>query len=126
MSAWGPPSPENDYLAPHADLLRRSLRELTGRDLVEAELGSTAGARALFGAPFVVVSHDTAPDPVFNYANRCALTLFDATWEQFTALPSRLSAETPERCERERLLAEVTRNGFIDDYAGVRISLAGR
>lgn len=126
MTACGPPSPANEFLAPHADLLRRSLRRLTGRSLVETGLDSSDGARALFEAPFAVVSHDTSADPVFNYANRCALALFEATWEQFTALPSRLSAEAPERSERERLLAEVTANGYIDDYAGIRISLAGR
>jgi hypothetical protein len=126
MPAWGPPSPENDFLALHVELIRCSLRQLTGRDLVEPGLSSSAGACALFEAPFVVLSHNTDADPVFNYANRCALELFESTWEQMTSIPSRLSAETPQRSERERLLAEVTAKGYIDNYAGIRISLAGR
>ena len=32
----------------------------------------------------------------------------------------------PDRDERARLLAAVTANGFIDDYAGIRISKTGR
>ena len=39
--------------------------------------------------------------------------------------PSRLTAEPVAREERARLLDEVTRNGFIANYAGVRISSRG-
>jgi hypothetical protein len=42
------------------------------------------------------------------------------------ALPSRLSAEPLHRDERQRLLGEVARRGFIEDYHGVRISRTGR
>jgi len=83
-------------------------------------------ARALFHAPFAVVSHDTADDPVFNYANQKALELFEMDWQSITHTPSRLSAETVNREERQRLLAQVSANGFIDDYSGVRISASGR
>jgi len=41
-------------------------------------------------------------------------------------MPSRLSAEPLAREERARLLAAVTARGFVDDYAGVRISRTGR
>jgi hypothetical protein len=41
-------------------------------------------------------------------------------------MPSRLTAEAPNRADRERLLAEVTARGFIDDYAGVRITSTGQ
>jgi hypothetical protein len=41
-------------------------------------------------------------------------------------LPSRLSAELPNRAERQRLLDAVTRNGFISDYRGLRIAKSGR
>ena len=41
-------------------------------------------------------------------------------------LPSRLSAEPVNQAERERLLALVTQNGYIDNYAGVRISSTGK
>lgn len=125
MADWGFPCEENDFLSPHVDLLRRSLKRLTGRDLAPPGLSSSEAARTVFEAPFVVLSHDTAEDPVFNYANLRALELFEATWDQLTTLPSRRSAEAPQRAERERLLQEVTANGYIADYAGVRISLGG-
>lgn len=41
-------------------------------------------------------------------------------------MPSRLSAEPVSREERARLLAEVSKNGFIDNYTGVRISRTGK
>ena len=41
-------------------------------------------------------------------------------------MPSRLSAEADIQAERERLLARARANGFIDDYAGVRIARDGR
>lgn len=40
-------------------------------------------------------------------------------------MPSRLSAEAPLREERQALLERVSRRGFIDDYAGIRISARG-
>ena len=64
--------------------------------------------------------------PVFFYGNRLALQLFEMSWENFTRLPSRFSAEAPDREERARLLARVARDGYIDDYAGVRIAASGR
>ena len=76
----------------------------------------------LFHAPFALVSHNTESDPIFNYANLKALELFELSWEAFTKLPSRLSAESVNQTERARLLAEVTQKGFIGHYEGIRIS----
>ncbi len=120
------PDESNQFCVQHATLLLNSLRRWTGRALF-AELPTEGErARALYEAPCAVVSHNTASDPIFNYANRTALTLFEMTWTEFTALPSRLSAEPVHRDERARLMAEVTANGYIAHYAGVRISKTGR
>ena len=51
--------------------------------------------------------------------------MFELSWESFTKLPSRLSAEPINQSERDRLLAEVTLNGYIKNYSGVRISSTG-
>src|SRR5262245_61709426 len=51
-------------------------------------------------APFAVVAHNTDADPKFIYANMCAQACFEYSWEEFIGLPSRLSAEGPERAER--------------------------
>jgi hypothetical protein len=74
----------------------------------------------------VLVSHGTEPDPILNYGNRAALSLWEMTWEELTHTPSRLTAEAPNRAERARLLQAVTERGFIDDYSGIRISKSGR
>ena len=120
------PGQKNDYLAEHAELLISSYHRLTGKDLVKKGLPDTEKYRALYDAPYAVVSHGTEDDPVFNYGNRTALSLFQMQWQEFTTLPSRKSAEPQNRAERERLLTRVTQDGFIDDYRGIRISSTGK
>jgi hypothetical protein len=126
MRVISPPSPENAYRSEHVQLLCRSYTRLTGETLVEANLSAHEAAIAILDAPFAVVSHDTAPDPIFNYANQTALKLFEMDWAEFTSLPSRQSAEPPNRDERARLLAEVSQHGYVKNYAGVRISKSGQ
>jgi len=77
-------------------------------------------------APFVVVAHDTDQDPKFIYANKAAQKRFEYSWEEFMSLPSRLSAEAPDRAERQSLLDEVARNGFLSGYRGLRVAKSGR
>jgi MEKHLA domain len=120
------PNPANAFLADHVDLLRRSLRYWTGRDLVAPSSSPEEAARQIFHAPFVVLSHGSGPDPVLTYGNRTALELFELSWAELTRMPSRLTAEAPDREDRERLLAKVRAQGFVDDYAGVRVSSTGR
>lgn len=103
-------------------LIADSYRRLTGNALVA---DSADIATALWHAPRAIVAHGTQDDPVFFYANRLALQLFECTIEAFTRTPSRLSAEPLHRDERARLLAQVTAHGFIDNYAGIRISAQG-
>jgi len=124
------PAESNAFLAGHVRLLRLSHRALTGRSLIEGkserDLDDATAARSLFEAPFALLSHDTSPDPVLNYGNRTVLELFELNWAQLTRMPSRLTAEAPDRTERERLLAVVTVRGYIDDYSGIRVSAGGR
>lgn len=102
-----------------AQRLINSFRHWTGKTLIQTP-------EALFEAPFVVVSHSTEPDPIFNYGNRQALTLWEMDWETFTQLPSRKSAEPISQEERSRLLAQAKVQGYISDYRGVRISSTGK
>ncbi len=104
-------------------LIAESHFRLTGRRLVDE---SADPANALWSAPAVIVAHDTASDPIFFFGNARALALFETIPENFTAMPSRLSAEAELREERARLMARVTRDGFIDDYSGIRISARGQ
>ena len=110
-------------LDPRLPLIAQSFARLTGKSLV-ADAGDIA--QALWDAPLAIVAHGTQADPVFFFGNRQALALFEMSPQDFIALPSRLSAEPALRSERAALMARVTRDGFIDDYSGVRISATGR
>ena len=110
----------------YAFWLKRELIERTGTLEEQNE--------RLFGAPFVVASHtnpsigsrQAAEDPILNYGNQQALALWEGTWEEFTGIPSRLTAEPVNQPERARMLDQVARHGFITDYQGIRISRTGR
>ncbi len=107
-------------------LIAASYQRLLGQPLLATPDGRPPTAAALWQAPCVIVAHGTQADPIFFYGNRLALTLFDCDFAAFTAMPSRLSAEPLLRAERQRLLQRVSTAGYIDDYAGVRISATGR
>lgn len=103
-----------------------SFRRWTGRDLI-ARSGSKEGdAKALFDAPFVVVSHGIEPDPVLNYGNQAALRLWEMDWDRFIRTPSRMTAEPVHQEERRRILAVAHKRGYVEGYRGVRISATGR
>jgi hypothetical protein len=106
------PGLDNCYLSEHADLLICSYHRFTGKNLVNQKQSNENIYRALFEAPYGVVSHNTEDDPIFNYGNKIALRVFDMDWSEFTNLPSRKSAEPVNRVERERLLARVKKTGF--------------
>ena len=110
----------------HVARLLRSFRRWTGRDLLTGDGSPRELAKYLFHAPFVVISHGTEGDPIFNYANRAALELWEMPWDEFTRTPSRLTAEPADRTTRAALLTQVTAKGFIDGYRGVRVSKTGR
>jgi hypothetical protein len=117
---------QTDVVLMHAQILARSFKLFTQRDLVPGNLSAAELSQRLFQAPFALLSHGTQVDPVLNYGNRTALTLWEMSWDEFTRMPSRLTAEAPNREERARLLAAVATHGFADDYSGVRISRSGR
>lgn len=114
-----------DWIA-RAVVLLDSFRKRLGRELLERSGEATIDARRLFEAPFVVVAHGTEADPILNYANRTALDLWATDVASITRMPSRLTAEAPERAERERLLERTARDGYVDDYRGIRITSTGR
>jgi len=107
-------------------LLLDSYRQWVGRDLLQRDGEPEAQARALYLAPFVVVSHGTEEDPVLNYGSHLALTLWEMTWEELLRTPSRLTAEGVNRAEREWMLEQARTRGYVENYRGVRISTRGR
>jgi hypothetical protein len=128
MRLNGPASPcaANDFLADHVELLCHSFHHWTGRTLINPCDNRVERARALFESPFAVVSHNTADDPLFNYANLKAMELFEMDWATITNLPSRLSAEPVNQATRLQSLRQVAEKGYVDGYSGIRISASGR
>lgn len=120
------PTAENHYLADHIHLINTSFQKLIGSPLLNPADDTHSLAECLFYGSFALLSHNTAADPLFNYANAKALELFEFNWQELINLPSRLSAEPINQTERDKLLAQVTAKGFITDYQGVRISKTGK
>lgn len=118
---------QNQDVIRHCQRLSYSFRYWTGNDLFTPQPDNEkALSEALFFAPFVLVSHGTEADPIFNYGNAQALKLWEISWEDFTKMPSRYTAEPVNREERERLLKEGKKQGYLTGYRGVRISRMGR
>lgn len=61
------------------------------------ETGFDQLAEAMYKAPFVCLAHNIfeegVEDPLFTYANKAALEVFEADWDSLIGLPSRNSAE---------------------------------
>ncbi len=115
-----------DFVIPHTQRLARNFKQWTGRDLLPGNFSPRDLAAKIFDAPFVLVSHGTQSDPILNYGNRVALGLWEMSWEEFTRTPSRLTAETTKREERAKLMEVVTRQGYFENYSGIRVSKTGR
>ncbi|WP_028550910.1 MEKHLA domain-containing protein [Paenibacillus sp. UNC451MF] len=109
----------------HAALILHSYRQLMGADLIETN-DKVSLAEQLFDSATVILSHGTEADPVLNFGNRAALTLWEMDWDTFTRTPSRYTAEAMERSERDRFLKAVAEQGYVDNYTGIRISSTGR
>lgn len=118
--------PDPTVVIPWTQVLLDSHARLMGRELIARCGDPLEEAVRLFVAPFVVASHDTAAEPLLNYGNRAALSLWELPWERFVRTPSRDTAEAVGRRERERVLEEVGRQGYVTGYSGVRISATGR
>lgn len=114
------------WLERHVARLRASYRRLTGRELIAADTSAKEAPAVLDAAPYAVVSHGSEAEPIFNYANRCALELFAMDWARFTRTLSRDSAAPAEQGARAQLLERVARDGYADGYRGVRIAADGR
>jgi hypothetical protein len=113
-------------LIEHARLLAQSFQRCAGRPLADLPTDAIKAAERLYHAPFVLLSHGTETDPLFNYANLSAQKLWDLGWREFVGMPSRKSAEVAERAERSAALSHALDGGIVEGYSGVRISASGR
>jgi MEKHLA domain len=126
MNHFPKPDATNAYLAEYVGLLVNSLRQLKGDCLVDSSLSMEEQAKQIFNAPYVLLAHNATADPVFQYANKMGLTLFELSWDELTNLHSKYSAEPQNRYARETLLNEVSAKGYADNYSGIRISKTGK
>jgi predicted DCC family thiol-disulfide oxidoreductase YuxK len=111
----------------HSQYLIDSFQHWTGRSLLPHQaVTPEEQAKQLFDAPFAIVSHGIQADPIFNYGNQTALELWEFPWNEFTQLPSRLSAEPIAQEERDRVLTSLKTQGYISNYRGIRISRSGK
>lgn len=107
-------------------ILADSYQRLLNKSLVPAGMNESEAATWLYEeAPFGILAHDLAVDPVFVYGNKRAQAIFGYDWDELTALPSRFSAEPMERGERQLFLEKVARDGFVAGYRGIRITKSG-
>lgn len=109
-----------------SQILNNSYQRLLNKPLINLDLTPEELSQALFNAPFVVVSHGTQEDPIFNYGNQTALQLWSISWDKLIQTPSRLSAEAENRETRAKMLEQAATQGYIDNYEGIRISTTGR
>ena len=111
---------------PFIEALLASYERALSEPLVPVELPAAQAAAWLYDADFALLAHDTAEDPCFVFANLQAQRCFERPWQELIGMPSRLSAEAPNRAERAAMLAGVARDGFTRDYRGIRIARSGR
>eukprot|EP00878_Enallax_costatus_P022850 GHUV01024280.1.p1 GENE.GHUV01024280.1~~GHUV01024280.1.p1 ORF type:complete len:221 (+),score=70.98 GHUV01024280.1:168-830(+) len=110
-------------------MITQGYRKQYNEFLMEAAFDQLA--EAIYKAPFALLAHNKfeegVTDPVFTYANKAALELFEGTWDELVGLPSRHSAEEDEaaQAEREELLKAAADGVVIRAHEGWRKSLKG-
>ncbi|MBI3307486.1 MAG: MEKHLA domain-containing protein [Candidatus Omnitrophica bacterium] len=113
-------------MARQTRLILSSYRHSKGKSLWPEDKPDEILAKEIFFAPFVLASAGTENDPVLNYGNQKALELWEMDWDTFTRTPGQNTAEPAERDERARFLETVKKQGYVDDYRGIRISSKGK
>ncbi|MBC7487377.1 MAG: MEKHLA domain-containing protein [Cytophagaceae bacterium] len=117
--------PESIEVQKHSVLLRECYQKLCGKPF-PIDLSKLPLAEALYTSDWIIVSHGVEKDPIFNYANCSAQALWGIDWENFTQLPSRLSAREDKVEKREAALKEAFAKGYIENYVGIRIDAEGK
>lgn len=108
-------------------IILNSYEKLVKKKLISIENDSELiQAKKLFYADFVVLSHNTNSDPIYNYGNQKALDLWEMDWETLMKTPSKNTTEPISQQEREALLQQANQKGFITNYGGVRVSSTGK
>ncbi|MBI34070.1 MAG: MEKHLA domain-containing protein [Flavobacteriales bacterium] len=109
----------------HIQNVLNSFEKLTGKALIYRK-SPEEDFFQIENGKFVLVSHNGAEDPILNYGNQFALNLWEMNWSEFIKTPSRKTAESDLQSKRRKMLDTVLRQGYYDEYEGVRISSSGK
>lgn len=109
----------------HAQMILSSYQHWVKKSLIDIDPTKSL-LEQLNEANVVILSHGTEPDPILNYGNKLALELWEMTLDQFIMTPSRLTAEPLEREQRAEFMKQVTEQGYVANYTGIRVSRTGR
>jgi len=117
---------QQPHVVAWGQFLLNSYRQWLAKELIERDGTFLEQSERLFESSLIVVSHGLQEDPVLNYGNQAALSLWEMDWSQFTDTPSRLTAEPINQVERAEMLRRAEIHGYVDDYRGIRISKTGK
>lgn len=114
-------------IATHVELVDKSLRDLTGIGVSE-RMGLDLESPELYesictNTRYVLITHGTEADPIYNFGNNAALAAFFRSWESLVAMPSAQSVVLRSIDEEMRiiLMKKVTDDGFVEGASGIRV-----
>ncbi|KAA6424741.1 MAG: hypothetical protein FRX49_05408 [Trebouxia sp. A1-2] len=138
-SLMDPPKPAAPYLQTevimHNLMMVESYKRKVGKPIMDdAEIHEIT--KLLWEAPYGVISHDIEEDPdnpKYDYANKAALDLFQATWDELIGQPSSCTTEDVNQAsasqniaDRQKLLKQTQDEGTAAVHSYWRKGLKGR
>lgn len=109
----------------HAKIIVDSYYKWTKKHLLEPDAQRPL-LEQLDRAPFAILSHGIEEDPILNYGNHFTLQLWEINLDELCKTPSRLTAEPMLQDARAQFMKQVTEQGYVANYTGIRISKSQR
>jgi len=114
----------------HVEILEKSLEKLTKCGIYD-RMGlspSDGYDKICQNDRFVLISHGTEADPIYNFGNLACLQAFVRSWEELCKTPSRESVvyRSVNEVLRESLMKKVTEDGFVEGVTGIRVTGNGK
>lgn len=127
-----PRSDDGRDILTHIRWVDASLRKWTGRGVVERMgllntnivVEDNSVYETIYNDNrYVLITHGTEVDPIYNFGNRAALTAFWRSWDNLVELPSAQSVvlQSQDEVRRKELMRQVTEQNYVDDATGIRI-----
>ena len=123
----------------HIRLVDNSLRLWTGKGVLERMGMTTVDAdqrddqngdyeQVYLNDRYVLITHGTEDDPIYNFANRAALAAFWRPWDDMVRLPSSQSVvlRSVDASKRIELMKSVTDNNYVENATGIRVRDDGK